>query len=143
MKKKIIFIFLPIIMILSCNSGNETNEREVLNQKVLAFAFLSEYHHQLHIMIGEEEGDKMKAFLEFKDAPILQTNVELIPVNNALKRISNVQSDSISVMRLDDLVDYYQSGLSIQIEAILKGYGFEEVFSIDAVMDIYDDLIKN
>ncbi len=46
-------------------------------------------------------------------------------------------------MRLDDLVDYYQSGLSIQIEAILKGYGFEEVFSIDAVMDIYDDLIKN
>ena len=94
-------------------------------------------------MIGEEEGDKMKAFLEFKDALILQTNVELIPVNNALKRISNVQSDHISVMRLDDLVDYYQSGLSIQIEAILKGYGFEEVFSIDAVMDIYDNLIKN
>ena len=82
-------------------------------------------------------------FREFKDALILQTNVELIPVNNALKRISDVQSDHINVMRLDDLVDYYQSGLSIQIEAILKGYGFEEVFSIDAVMDIYDDLIKN
>ena len=93
--------------------------------------------------IDDDALGKMKAFFEFKDAPILQTNVELIPVNNALKRISNVQSDHISVMRLDDLVDYYQSGLSIQIEAILKGYGFEEVFSIDAVMDIYDDLIKN
>ena len=140
--KKIVTLVL-FFMMFACASNAVESEREVLRQKVLAFAFLSEYHHQLHIMIGEEEGDKMKAFLEFKDAPILQTNVELIPVNNALKRISNVQSDSISVMRLDDLVDYYQSGLSIQIEAILKGYGFEEVFSIDAVMDIYDDLIKN
>ena len=142
MKKPITFIILILILILSCNSGNETNEREVFNQKVLAFTFLSEYHHQLHIMIGEE-GDKMKAFFDFKNATILQTNVELIPVNNALRRISDVQSDHMNVKRLYYLADYYQSGLSMQIESILIGYGFKEVFSIDRVMHIYDDLIKN
>ena len=142
MKKKIIFILLPIIMILSCNSGSETNEREVLNQKVLAFAFLSEYHHQLHIMIGEEEGDKLQAFTEFKEASILQTNMELIPVKNALERINDVKLDHVNVKRLDDLVDYYQSGLSIQIEAILRGYGHKEVFEMGTVMDLYDNLVN-
>ena len=31
-------------------------------EKINAFQFLSNYHHQLHVMIGEEEGDINNAF---------------------------------------------------------------------------------
>ena len=41
------------------------NEKDILIKKLDALQFLSEYHHQLHIMIGEEEGDGDKAFDEF------------------------------------------------------------------------------
>ena len=139
--KKIVTLVL-FFMMFACASNAVESEREVLRQKVLAFAFLSEYHHQLHIMIGEEEGDKLQAFTEFKEASILQTNMELIPVKNALERLNDVKLDHVNVKRLDDLVDYYQSGLSIQIEAILRGYGHKEVFEMGTVMDLYDNLVN-
>tara|TARA_B100000686_G_C16458380_1_gene795789 strand:- start:149 stop:574 length:426 start_codon:yes stop_codon:yes gene_type:complete len=139
--KKIVTLVL-LFMMFACASNAVESERKVLRQKVLAFAFLSEYHHQLHIMIGEEEGDKLQAFTEFKEASILQTNMELIPVKNALERINDVKLDHVNVKRLDDLVDYYQSGLSIQIEAILRGYGHKEVFEMGTVMDLYDNLVN-
>jgi hypothetical protein len=139
--KKIVTLVL-LFMMFACASNAVESERKVLRQKVLAFAFLSEYHHQLHIMIGEEEGDKLQAFTEFKEASILQTNMELIPVKNALERINDVKLDHVNVKRLDDLVDYYQSGLSIQIEAILRGYGHKEVFEMSTVMDLYDNLVN-
>ena len=141
MKKLMTLIFL--FMIFSCASNEVESEREVLRQKVLAFAFLSEYHHQLHIMIGEEEGDILKAFEEFKTAPLLQTNIELIPVKKALERIEDANSDQVNVKRLDDLVDYYQSGLSIQIEGILRGVGCKENLDMDTVMELYDSIAKN
>ena len=64
MKSKSSLIFL--LFILSCSSQQELNEREILSQKVSAFSFSSSYHHQLHIMIGEEDGDKVQAFRELK-----------------------------------------------------------------------------
>jgi len=46
------------------------------------------------------------------------------------------------VKRLDYLVDYYQSGLSIQIEGILRGYGYLKTFSLENAINIYDTITK-
>tara|TARA_B100001173_G_scaffold306300_1_gene312952 strand:+ start:393 stop:833 length:441 start_codon:yes stop_codon:yes gene_type:complete len=135
-------IFILALILNGCYGPSNIDERLLLQRKVEAFIFLSDYHHQLHIMIDEEEGDKLEAFLQFKNASILKTNVELIPVKIALERIKDVHKDTINVKRLDDLVDYYQSGLSIQIEAILKGYGYKENLDTDTIMKIYDDSIN-
>ena len=61
MKKKIILL-INIILFIGCSSDGNMNEKDVFIQKLDALQFLSEYHHQLHIMIGEEEGDGKKAF---------------------------------------------------------------------------------
>tara|TARA_B100000029_G_scaffold334999_1_gene327089 strand:+ start:119 stop:313 length:195 start_codon:yes stop_codon:yes gene_type:complete len=63
----------------------------------------------------------------------------LIP---ALDRIRDVKNDQKNVKRLDDLVDYYQSGLSIQIEAILRGDGHKEITKIPSVLEIYNILSR-
>ena len=140
MKKTI--IALIIFLGFACELNQKKDEKDVLEQKVEAFIFLSDYHHQLHIMIGEEEGDILKAYNEFKSAPVLQTNIELIPVKEALERIKVVKPGNIDVKQLDYLVDYYQSGLSIQIEDILTGYGYKENFEINSIVDVYDKLSK-
>tara|TARA_B100000686_G_C16799616_1_gene985041 strand:- start:2498 stop:2869 length:372 start_codon:yes stop_codon:yes gene_type:complete len=118
-------------------------ERVVLERKVEAFLFLSKYHHQLHIMIGEEEGDMQNAFQEFSNAIRKFDNDELIPVINAISRIQSVDPESENVKRLDYLVDYYQSGLSLQIEAIMRSYGYFESFSFESAIDIYDRIYNN
>ena len=140
MKKTI--IALIIFLGFACELNQKKDEKDVLEQKVEAFIFLSDYHHQLHIMIGEEEGDILKAYNEFKSAPVLQTNIELIPVKEALERIKVVKPENIDMKQLDYLVDYYQSGLSIQIEAILRGYGYKENFENNSIVDVYDKSSK-
>ena len=104
--KKIVTLVL-FFMMFACASNAVESEREVLRQKVLAFAFLSEYHHQLHIMIGEEEGDKLQAFTEFKEASILQTNMELIPVIEVIPNTTQQQEQVLETMcaLLDDGAD--------------------------------------
>ena len=137
-----IIILMMSFLAFACEANDQMNEKTILEQKVEAFKFLSDYHHQLHIMIGEEEGDIIKAYNEFKSASVLQTNNELIPVKEALERIKVVDPENIDVKQLDNLVDYYQSGLSIQIEAILRGYGYKENLEINTIMDIYNNLSK-
>lgn len=137
-----IIILMMSFLAFACEANDQMNEKTILEQKVEAFKFLSDYHHQLHIMIGEEEGDIIKAYNEFKSASELQTNIELIPVKEALGRIKGVDPENIDVKQLDYLVDYYQSGLSIQIEAILRGYGYKENFEMNTIMDIYYKLSK-
>ena len=114
----------------------------LLENKTEAFQFLSTYHHQLHIMIGEEKGNGELAYKEFLNALIYNDNNELIPIKNAAIRISNYKSESEAVKRLDYLVDYYQSGLSMEIEGILRGYGYLQNFSPDSVLVLYDKLVK-
>ena len=135
-------ISMMFFLAFACEANDQINEKTILKQKVEAFIFLSDYHHQLHIMIGEEQGDIIKAYNEFKSASVLQTNNELIPVKEALERIEVVDPENIDVKQLDNLVDYYQSGLSIQIEAILRGYGYKENLEINTIMDIYNNLSK-
>ena len=49
---------------------------------------------------------------------------------------------SESVKRLDYLVDYYQSGLSMQIEAIFRAYGQLQVLDFNNAMSLYDNIKK-
>ena len=135
-------ISMMFFLAFACEANDQMNEKTILEQKVEAFKFLSDYHHQLHIMIGEEEGDIIKAYNEFKSASVLQINNELIPVKEALERIKVVDPENIDVKQLDYLVDYYQSGLSIQIEAILRGYGYRENIEMNTIMDVYNKLSK-
>ena len=138
-----------IFLLLSSCKNSQTkvnqeifNERKYLESKVEAFIFLSNYHHQLHIMIGEEEGDIETAYHQFLKAANELNSVELIPVNKALSRVQNLYTDSDDVKRLDYLVDYYQSGLSLQIEAILRGYGYLTTFPMERSVMIYDSLVN-
>ena len=138
---KILLYFLStIILIVSCDSSSTLSERETFIQKVDAFQFLSDYHHQLHIMIGEEEGNGDKAFQEFLGAIKKLDNPELVPVVSSLNRIKEFSVASEAIMELDYLVDYYQSGLSLQVEAILRGYGYLRTFPIDSALIIYNKL---
>ena len=139
------FFLIFSLLITSCGINPKEDERILLQQKLEAFEFLSKYHHQLHIMIGEESGDIKKAFNEFYDAVIQSANIELLPVKDAILRInpSNLNPNDENVKRLDYLVDYYQSGLSMQIEAIFRGHGHMQILDIDNAMDIYEDIKKN
>ena len=128
----------------ACGTNPKVDERVLVKQKLEAFEFLSKYHHQLHIMIGEEKGDVNKAYKEFYDAVINFDNIELLPVKKSISRIdpNNLNQNAESVKRLDYLVDYYQSGLSMQIEAIFRGYGHLEILDFKNAMDLYDKIKK-
>ena len=91
-------------------------------------------------MIGEDEGDGDQAYNEFSSAIRKFNNPEPIPVVSSFERINRFSIASESVMRLDYLIDYYQSGLSLQIEAILRGHGYLKTFPIDSAVFIYDKL---
>ena len=134
--------FFPIALFffLGCNNHVLDTDRSIFIQKLDALKFLSEYHDQLHVMIGEEEGDADNAFKEFSSALIKNNNSELIPVREALGKIKSFSVSSDEVMKLDYLVDYYQSGLSLQVEAILRGNGYLKTFPLDSALIIYNRL---
>ena len=134
--------FFPIVLFffLGCNIHVLDTDKSIFIQKLDALKFLSEYHDQLHVMIGEEEGDADKAFKEFSSALRKNNNSELIPVREALGKIKSFSVSSEEVMKLDYLVDYYQSGLSLQVEAILRGNGYLKTFPLDSALIIYNRL---
>ena len=101
MKRIILYFFAVIFFWVSCESKTSFSERDTFIQKIEAFQFLSEYHHQLHIMIGEDEGDGNKAFLEFSNALKNLDNPELVPVLASFNRINEFSIASESVMKLD------------------------------------------
>ena len=141
---KNIFFLIFSFLVTFCGSDPKMNERILLQQKLEAFEFLSKHHHHLHIMIGEEKGDVNKAYKEFYDAFIKFDNIELLPVKKSMSRIdpNNLNQNAEGVKRLDYLVDYYQSGLSMQIEAIFRGYGHLEILDFKNAMDLYDKIKK-
>ena len=141
--KNIFFLIFSFLVIFCC-SDPKMNERTLLQQKLEAFEFLSKYHHQLHIMIGEEKGDVNKAYKEFYNAVINFDNIELLPVKKSISKIdpNNLNQNAEGVKRLDYLVDYYQSGLSMQIEAIFRGYGHLKILDFKNAVDLYDKIKK-
>ena len=134
------FFSIALFFFLGCNKHTPDTYRSIFIQKLDALKFLSEYHDQLHIMIGEERGDADKAFKEFSNALRKNNNSELIPVRDALRKIKSFSVSSDEVMKLDYLVDYYQSGLSLQVEAILRGNGYLKTFPLDSALIIYNRL---
>ena len=137
--KKQTLIIIVLIGVISCVDNNLKNERALFVQKLEAFNFLSKYHHQLHIMIGEDEGDGNQALEQFRQGIISINNLELIPIKKALNKIDYYDGpESENVLKLDYLVDYYQSGLSMQIEAMLRGYGYLNVVPMDSALILYD-----
>lgn len=136
---KYLFV-IALFFLFGCDKHIQDTDRTIFIQKLDALKFLSEYHDQLHVMIGEEEGDADKAFEEFSSALRKNNNSELIPVREALGKIKSFSVSSDEVMKLDYLVDYYQSGLSLQVEAILRGNGYLKTFPLDSALIIYNRL---
>ena len=134
---KYLFV-IALFFLFGCDKHIQDTDRTIFIQKLDALKFLSEYHDQLHVMIGEEEGDADKAFEEFSSALRKNNNSELIPVREALGKIKSFSVSSDEVMKLDYLVDYYQSGLSLQVEAILRGNGYLKTFPLDSALIIYN-----
>ena len=132
------FFTIALFLFFGCNKHIQDTDRTVFIQKLDALKFLSKYHDQLHVMIGEEDGDGDKAFEEFSYALKGNSNKELIPVKKAFRKIKYFSIASDEVMKLDYLVDYYQSGLSLQVEAILRGHGYLKTFPLDSALIIYD-----
>ena len=133
-------LLIVLFLLVGCNNQSQDTDRTIFIQKLDALKFLSQYHDQLHVMIGEEEGDADKAFEEFSSALRKNNNSELIPVREALGKIKSFSISSVEVMKLDYLVDYYQSGLSLQVEAILRGNGYLKTFPLDSALIIYNRL---
>ena len=136
---KYLFV-IALFFLFGCDKHIQDTDRTIFIQKLDALKFLSEYHDQLHVMIGEEEGDGDKAFEEFSSALRKNNNSELIPIRKALGKIKSFSVSSDEVMKLDYLVDYYQSGLSLQVEAILRGNGYLKTFPLDSALIIYNRL---
>ena len=132
---------IALFFLFGCDKHIQDTDRTIFIQKLDALKFLSEYHDQLHVMIGEDEGDADKAFEEFSSALRKNNNFELIPVREALGKIKSFSVSSDEVMKLDYLVDYYQSGLSLQVEAILRGNGYLKTFPLDSALIIYNRLV--
>jgi hypothetical protein len=91
-------------------------------------------------MIGEDEGDFKKAYNSFYKYISATSNDRLLPIKNGFFRIKDLKTGSKDVRDFDALVDYYQSGLSLEIEGILKGYGYTEVVNLDNAITIYDKI---
>ena len=134
---KYLFV-IALFFLFGCDKHIQDTDRTIFIQKLDALKFLSEYHDQLHVMIGEEEGDADKAFEEFSSALRKNYNSELIPIREALGKIKSFGVSSDEVIKLDYLVDYYQSGLSLQVEAILRGNGYLKTFPLDSALTIYN-----
>ena len=91
-------------------------------------------------MIGEDEGDFKKAYNAFYKYISATSNERLIPIKNGFFRIKELEKGSKDVKDFDALVDYYQSGLSLEIEGVLKGYGYSENINMDKAVEIYDKI---
>ena len=136
-RAKLVLFTMFMCIVIPCGMANE---RALFVDTVEAFKFLSKYHHELHIMIGEDEGDFKKAYNSFYKYISATSNDRLLPIKNGFFRIKDLKTGSKDVRDFDALVDYYQSGLSLEIEGVLKGYGYTEVVNLDNAITIYDKI---
>ena len=63
-----------------------------------------------------------------------------MPIATSFERSERFSVASESAMKLDYLIGYFQSGLSLQVEAILRGHGYLKTFPIDSALFFYDSL---
>ena len=138
-----IFFTFFIIQLVSCQKEQEFNENQIIKAKIEAFNILNDNHDLLHEMLGSDKEKGLIAFNNFKREILKVNNAELIPIVNSFNRIKKYAEEDENIQRLDELVDYYQSGLSIQIESIFKGYGIKRIVPNDSTLIVYNKLILN
>jgi hypothetical protein len=125
---------LPVLLAASTlvaaqTSAHEAERRQLLNL-IDGFLLLSESHDLLHIMMGEEDGDPAKAYVQFgKLLEANSDNPELASVRLAYGRIGDPSNPvNTGAAELDALVDYLQISFQFGHQAIFKAYGhFGEV----------------
>ena len=127
-----LILISTIIFFLGCNiqpsSVHSFNQNKNLNQLIDAYIFLSETHDLLHIMMGEHEGSPLDSYNKYQSGiDPLSNNLYLKPILYGLNNIQ-VQDNNVLINadKFDALVDYYQMGIQMMIEGILKGYGYVE-----------------
>lgn len=134
---KTIFLFFIVLQLTSCLRKGEVEEIKIVSTKIEAFNVLKNNHDLLHMMLDADKEKGLKAFKNFKKEIQKINNIELIPIDNAVKRIKNFELEDEKIINLDELVDYYQSGLSMQIESIFKGYGVNRIIPSDSALILY------
>ena len=125
------YILFTILLLLGCNdvSTNEDlfNYKNNLNELIDSYIFLSETHDLLHIMMGEYEGSPINSYNDYKNQiDPLKNNVYLKPIYFGLNNIKIDNNILINADEFDALVDYYQMGIQLMIEGLLKGYGYKD-----------------
>ena len=131
---------LLLFALLGCNSNQKTfDNKNNLNQLIDAYLFLSENHDLLHIMMGEYAGSPIEAYREYQEKIAeLKNNNHLKPIFHGLNNIEVINKTNLkNADKFDALVDYYQMGIQIIIEGILKGYGY-----LDKIPDNSDEYKK-
>ncbi len=119
-------ILISILIILGCTQTS-FNNKENLDQMIDAYVFLSENHDLLHIMMGEYKGSPIDSYKLYKSKITpLEHNLHLKPIILNLNNIQIISDTLQGADKFDALVDYYQMGLQIMIEGILKGYGYKK-----------------
>ena len=130
MKK--IFLLVTIIFIgcspqTSNQQINNFNSKENLNSLIDTYLFLSNNHDLLHIMMGEYDGSPIDSYNTYKEKiKELENNLYAQPILSGLNTVTVKNNSLKNADKFDALVDYYQMGLQIMIEGILKGYGYED-----------------
>ena len=130
---KMMQITLLIIFFWGCNNisspNNYYNSKENLNELIDSYIFLSDTHDLLHIMMGEHEGSPLNSYQEYKNRiAVLNNNYYIKPILLGLNNIViNDNNSLINADKFDALVDYYQMGLQMMIEGVLKGYGYDKM----------------
>ena len=138
-----IFFTFFIIQLVSCQKEQDFNENQIIKAKIEAFNILNDNHDLLHKMLGSDKEKGLIAFNNFKREILKVNNAELVPIVNSFNRIEKYAEEDENIQSLDVLVDYYQSGLSIQIESIFKGYGVKRIIPNDSALIVYNELILN
>ena len=118
-------ILITILIILSCTQTS-FNDKDNLDQMIDAYVFLSENHDLLHIMMGEYAGSPLNSFNNYKNKIILlEENLYIKPIILGLDNIKINQDSSLAnADRFDSLVDYYQMGIQMMIDGIIKGSSY-------------------
>ena len=123
-------ILITVLLLFGCNdisnTNNPFNNENNLNNLIDAYVFLADNHDLLHIMMGEYEGSAIDSYILYKNkiAPFKE-NIYLQPILFGLDKIAINDNKLLeNADKFDALVDYYQIGMQMMIEGILKGYGY-------------------
>ena len=123
-------LFTIILIFTGCHKPIDNanfNYKQNLNELINAYIFLSENHDLLHIMMGEYEGSPIESYQIYQNkiSPLIK-NKYIKPILFGLNNITIENNLLKNADRFDALVDYYQMGLQIMINGVLKGSAYND-----------------